>query len=506
MAFLARALWLRAMSAPAILICTLNARFSHAALGLRYLMANMGDLTSQAAIREFTINDQAAHIAERLLAESPRIIGFGIYIWNLNETLSVIGLLKAIAPDIKIVIGGPEVTHDYEHEAVVALADVLITGEADLTFATVCADLLAGKPVDKVVASPKPDIAAIKSPYHLYSDTDLANRIIYMEASRGCPFTCEFCLSSIENSVRAFPLEAFLLDMEDLLKRGCTTFKFVDRTFNLSPKTASTILLFFLDRWRDGLFLHFEMVPDRLPDVVKSLIEKFPAGAVQFEIGIQSFTPEVGALISRRMDRGRTEANFKWLRSNTGVHIHADLIIGLPGETVATFAESYDALSLLDPQEIQVGILKLLKGTPLIRHREPFAMRFNPQPPYDLLASRDFDFPTMQRLKRFARYHEMYVNSGKFRHGIARLIATQASPFFALLGFTDWLWTTTHQEHAFSQVRQYELIFTYLCQLEVPREEVTDLLAQDFLVNGTRKYLPEILRPAVEAAHGRTRT
>ena len=137
MAFLARALWLRAMSAPAILICTLNARFSHAALGLRYLMANMGELTSQAAIREFTINDQAAHIAERLLAESPRIIGFGIYIWNLNETLSVIGLLKAIAPNIKIVIGGPEVTHDYEHEAVVALADVLITGEADLTFATV---------------------------------------------------------------------------------------------------------------------------------------------------------------------------------------------------------------------------------------------------------------------------------------------------------------------------------------------------------------------------------
>jgi hypothetical protein len=466
----------------------------------------MGELSAQSAIREFTINDQPAHIVERLLAESPRIIGFGIYIWNLHETRRVIGLLKAIAPHIKIIIGGPEVTHDYEQETVVALADVLITGEADLTFTKVCADLLAEKPVDKVVASPKPDVAAIKSPYHLYSDSDLANRIIYMEASRGCPFTCEFCLSSIENSVRAFPLELFLQDMDDLLKRGCTTFKFVDRTFNLSPKTASAILQFFLDRWRDGLFLHFEMVPDRLPDPVKALIEKFPPDVVQFEIGIQSFTPEVGVLISRRMDRGRTEANFKWLRAHTGVHIHADLIVGLPGETLASFAESYDALYLLDPQEIQVGILKLLKGTPLIRHREPFAMRFNPEPPYDLLASRDFDFACMQRLKRFARYHEMYVNSGKFKHGISRLMATQASPFYALLGFCDWLWTTTHQEHAFSQVRQYELIFAYLCSLAVPREEVTTLLAQDFLANGTRKYLPEILRPAVESVQGRSRS
>ncbi len=493
------------MDAQAIILSTLNARFSHAALGLRYLLANMGELASQTTIREYTINDQPAHIVEKLLAEKPAIIGFGVYIWNLHETRRVIGLLKQIAPHIKIIIGGPEVTHDYEDEPLVNLVDVLITGEADLTFATICAELLAGKPVTKIVESPKPDVATLKLPYHLYTDKDLAHRIIYMEASRGCPFTCEFCLSSIENTVRAFPLEHFLTAMEDLLARGCNTFKFVDRTFNLSPRVASAILEFFLNRWRDGLFLHFEMVPDRLPDPVKALIERFPEGAVQFEIGIQSFTPEVGQLISRRMDRGRTEANFKWLRAHTGVHIHADLIVGLPGETLASFAASYDALYLLDPQEIQVGILKLLKGTPLKRHREPFSMRYNPEPPYDLLASRDFDFPTMQRLKRFARYHELFVNSGKYKNGLAQLMATQTSPFTALLGFCDWLWDTTHQEHAFSQVRQYELMHSYLIHVGVTTETATQLLAQDFLANGTRKYLPEILRPAVEA-HGRSRT
>jgi radical SAM superfamily enzyme YgiQ (UPF0313 family) len=486
------------MPATDILLCTLNARYSHASLGLRYLLANLGDLQPRAAIREFTIHDQPARIVEKLLADSPRIIGFGIYIWNLIETRRVVGILKQVAPEVRIVIGGPEVTHEHVNEPLAALADVLITGEGDLTFKTVCDDLLARRPVAKVVDSPKPDLAQVVLPYHLYSDDDLKHRIIYMEASRGCPFTCEFCLSSIEDGVRQFPLDAFLAAMDDLLARGCRTFKFVDRTFNLSPRISAAILQFFLDRWRDGLFLHFELVPDRLPDALKALIARFPADAVQFEIGIQSFTPQVGELISRRMDRGRTETNFKWLRSASGVHIHADLIIGLPGETPESFAASYDALHLLDPQEIQVGILKLLKGTPLVRHREPFAMRFNPEPPYDLLASRDFDFATMQRLKRFARYHELFVNSGKFKGGIARLISTQSSAFAALSAFADWLWATTTQEHALSQVRQYELFHAYLLTIGVQADEATAILAQDFLVTGSKKYLPEILRPAVE--------
>jgi radical SAM superfamily enzyme YgiQ (UPF0313 family) len=493
------------MSEKAIILSTLNARYSHASLGLRYLLANMGELQSQTEIREFTINDQPVHIVEKLVQANPHIIGFGVYIWNLHETHRVIKLLKQVAPEITIIIGGPEVTHDYHDAAIVASADVLITGEADLTFAPVCRDILAGKTVEKIIASPKPDVANLVLPYALYSDTDLQRRIIYMEASRGCPFTCEFCLSSIEDGVRAFPLEPFLAAMDNLLSRGCTTFKFVDRTFNLSPRIASSILQFFLERWRDGLFLHFEMVPDRLPDAVKTLIEKFPKDAIQFEIGIQSFTPEVGVLISRRMDRGKTEANFKWLRAHTGVHIHADLIIGLPGETLDSFAASYDALFLLDPQEIQVGILKLLKGTPLIRHQQPFAMRFNPDPPYDLLASRDFAFPLMQRLKRFARYHELFVNSGKFTQGIARLVATSTSPFRTLLAFADWVWDTTGQEHAIAQVKQYELFHRYLCVVGCEHQEATDVLAADFLSNNTRKYLPEILRGAVETA-GRTRS
>jgi radical SAM superfamily enzyme YgiQ (UPF0313 family) len=499
-----------------IILSTLNARFTHASLGLRYLLANMGDLEAETAIREFTINDAPGAIAEKLLAEQPEIIGFGVYIWNLNETTSVVSIIKRVAPRIRIIIGGPEVSFEYDGVPLVDLCDVLITGEADFTFRDTCRKLLTGDSpsaglrasVGKVVASAKPDVAGLVFPYDRYSDDDLRQRIIYVEASRGCPYTCEFCLSSVDNGVRAFPLEPFLAQMKKLLERGCSTFKFVDRTFNLSPRVASAILSFFKDHWRDGVFLHFEMVPDRLPDAIKDLIAWFPDGAVQFEIGIQSFTPAVGELISRRMDEGRTAANLTWLKQHTRVHIHADLIIGLPGETLQSLGDSFDKLWWLRPHEIQVGILKRLKGTPIGRHAPAFGMSFNAEPPYDILQSNAFPFALMQRLKRFARYFELYVNSDKFARGIDQLIDLRPpSPFNALLEFSDWLWATTGQEHAISQKRLYELLGSYLIdRLGAESSAVIEGLSADFLAQGTVKYLPEFLRPAVEAGRRKARS
>ncbi len=514
-----------------IILTTLNARHSHASLGLRYLMANLGELEAHASLREFTINDNLGWVAEQLIALSPRIIGFGVYIWNLRETTKVVAIIRRVAPGVRIVVGGPEVSHEHEHEPLVAMSDVLIVGEADLAFPPVCAALLEGRAVPKVVRAPKPAPASISFPYARYTDDDLRHRIIYVEASRGCPFTCEFCLSSIENGVRSFPLEGFLAELDGMIRRGCRVFKFVDRTFNLGITSSSAILAFFLERWprdpagtligpdpqarvADGLpangsfFLHFEMVPDRLPDALKDLLARFPRGSLQLEVGIQSFTPRVGELISRRMDRAKTEDNLRWLR-DAGIHVHADLIIGLPGETVDSFADSFDALWRLGPGEIQVGILKLLKGTPLARHREPFAMAFNPEPPYDILKNRDLDFPTMQRLKRFARYFELYANSGRFARGVGLLMSGGASPFRAFLEFSDRLWSTTHQEHAISQTRQYELIGEHLRTVgQLSAQTVIAALAQDFLDHGQRKHLPEFLRPTVESGRrdGRARS
>src|SRR6185295_16549237 len=215
----------------------------------------------------------------------------------------------------------------------------------DFKFAEVCSAILAGnRPAQKVIPAELPDMNRIVLPYGLYTNDDIAHRVVYVEASRGCPFTCEFCLSSLDIPVRAAPLDLFLAALDRLLARGATQFKFVDRTFNLNLATSRAILEFFLERWRDGLFVHFEMIPDRLPDALREVIAKFPPGALQFEVGIQTFDEATAKNISRRQNYTKLEDNLRYLRASTGVHVHADLIAGLPGETVESFGRGFDRL------------------------------------------------------------------------------------------------------------------------------------------------------------------
>jgi radical SAM superfamily enzyme YgiQ (UPF0313 family) len=482
---------------PDILLSTLNAKFIHASFGLRYLMANLGDLQSRAEIAEFEIKQTPLEIVEALLARQPSIIGLGVYIWNARPTLEVVALLKRLRPRIRIVLGGPEVSYETENQEIVALADHTITGEADLAFANLCRTLLQSPapttPPPRILHAPLPDLAQLRLPYAHYTAQDIAHRVLYIEASRGCPFTCEFCLSSLEIPVRQFPLERFLASLEDLLQRGATQFKFVDRTFNLNLAVSRAILRFFRERWREGLFLHFEMIPDRLPEALREEIAWFPAGSVQLEIGIQSFNPEVCALISRRQDLVRTAENFRYLRESTGVHIHADLIVGLPGETVESFGAGFDRLLALGPQEIQVGILKRLRGTPIIRHDDAWAMRYSPMPPYEILENRLLDFPTVQRLRRFARYWDMVANSGRFTLSLPLVWAGAASPFQRFLAFSDWLHAQLRQTHAIAHDRLAQALLRWLIEENgVPQASANQAMAEDWRRLG-RRDLPEWL-------------
>ena len=283
-----------------ILLSTLNARYAHASLGLRYLQANMGTLQDQTRLKEFVIGTRVADIVEKLLAEKPRIIGFGVYIWNVNDINEVVALLKLLSPEIVIILGGPEVSYEFGEQAVVKHADYVITGWGDITFPKLCDAVLHGpKPLMKIHAGEQPPVDQIALPYALYSDEDIAHRTLYVEASRGCPFKCEFCLSALDKTAWPFELDRFLAEMEALYQRGARVFKFVDRTFNLNVKTSLRILQFFLDKLNaypdDPVFAHFELVPDHLPEALKERIQQFPSGALQFEIGIQSFNPEVQA-------------------------------------------------------------------------------------------------------------------------------------------------------------------------------------------------------------------
>ena len=469
---------------PDIVLTTLNAKYIHAAFGLRYLLANLGELQSRACLVEFDINQRPLDIAEVLLAREPRIIGFGVYIWDVTETLEVVSAIRRVSPQTTIILGGPEVSYEWETQPIVALADYIITGEADLKFAEVCGQLLRGqKPANKIIPAELPDVARLTLPYDLYNEDDIAHRIIYVEASRGCPFTCEFCLSSLDIPVRQFPLEKMLSELQRLIARGVKQFKFVDRTFNLNLNVSRALLQFFLERYEPGMFFHFEMVPDRLPEPLREVIAKFPAGTLQFEVGIQTFNEETGALIKRRQNYARLEENFRFLRGETGVHIHADLIVGLPGESVESFAAGFDRLVALRPQEIQVGILKRLRGTPISRHDEEWEMRYGAQPPYEILQNKLISFAEMQRLRRFAKYWELVGNSGNFvesgrllwngapASGPARTVEhlghaglETGAPFASFLAFSDWLFARVRRTDTIALLRLMQWLFEFLVQ------------------------------------------
>jgi radical SAM superfamily enzyme YgiQ (UPF0313 family) len=484
---------------PDIVLATQNAKWIHASFGLRCLRANLGPLRERSAIREFEIGQRPVDVAEQILAESPRIVGLGVYVWNAAPALQLVRILKQVRPEVQVVLGGPEVSHETDDQPICALADHVVRGEADLAFRDVCATLLAGGTPPHVVDAPLPHFAELASPYDEYTDADIAHRVVYVESSRGCPFTCEFCLSALDVPVRKADIAVFLAQMERLLARGVRHFKFVDRTFNLGIATAAAILRFFRERWQPGLFLHFELIPDRLPDELRAEIAAFPPGALQFEVGVQTLDDATSERISRRQDVGRMADNLQWLRVATGAHVHADLIVGLPGEDEATFARGFDRLWAMGPHEIQVGILKRLRGTPIVRHDREHGMAYAAEPPYEVLQTRVLPFASMQRLKRFARFWDVVGNSGNWNETL-RLLLAGPSAFAAFLAFAEWLHARTRATSGIALHRLAALLWQWLVdERRLPRDVAGAAMAADY-ERCARHDWPEFLRPFVTAA------
>ena len=463
-----------------IVLSTLNARYMHTAFGLRYLYANLAELQDSACIEEFTIQQRAIDIAEKLLKHEPKIIGFGVYIWNVSEVTKTVKILKQISPETIIVLGGPEVSQLPDKPAVVDIADYVVMGAAEKSFRELCQFILSGnKPLAREIQSDELALDKIQLPYKYYSDDDIKNRLIYVEASRGCPFKCEFCLSSLDKTSKPFELGLFLDEMDMLYQRGARNFKFIDRTFNLKVSSSIAILEFFLQRMTDDLYLHFEVVPDNLPDKLKAVIQKFPYHTLQFEVGVQTFDENIQALISRKQNNIKTCDNLRWLRQETHAYIHADLIFGLPSDTLTNFAKSFDKLVELNPHEVQLGILKRLRGVPLNRHNEEYQLRYNPEAPYNILRTRDIDFETMQRVNRFARYWDMIANSGRFKYTLPLILG--GTPFDGFMKLSDSLYKTVGTTWKISLQRLFVLIYEDLKSREGVNENILfEALEKDY--------------------------
>jgi hypothetical protein len=475
-----------------IILSTLNSRYTHSAIGLRYLYANLKEFQSDTKILEFSINDALQSVAEKLLDENPDIIGLGVYIWNASEIHELIHILKKISPQTIIVLGGPEVTYE-PFRVDFSLADYIIQGEGDLAFYELCNNITTGKTSERIIRMSIPDLKSITLPYQYYSDHDIANRYIYVEISRGCPFECEFCLSSMDEKVRAFELDTVLGEFEKLWQRGARNFKFVDRTFNLNMKAANKILDFFLEK-EPPYFAHFEVIPDHFPASLREKIKRFPHGALQLEIGIQTLNLEIANNISRNLKLDKIKENISFLENETTAHIHLDLIVGLPGESLESFGRNLDELMRLSSCEIQIGILKKLSGTHINRHDIEHGMVYSDIPPYDILKNKQLSFKDIQIMKRFARFWDLYYNSGNFKKSLS-LLWKDESVFENFYAFSLWIYAQTDSTWKISLPRLGELLFTYLTQQKkIAKEDVAEPMLGDLLKLKGRA-IPTYLKP-----------
>jgi radical SAM superfamily enzyme YgiQ (UPF0313 family) len=323
-----------------------------------------------------------------------------------------------------IIMGGPEVSQLPPDAPIFDFADYRIRGEGELSFRALCNRLLTNTAMPEKSAATKS--AMPKMAYNLYTEEDLQKKLIYVESSRGCPYACAFCLSSVdaETGVREFPLDEFLAQMEALIQRGARRFKFLDRTFNYNIKRAIIIMEFFLDRLQPEMFVHFEMAPSRISEELIAVMRRFPANALRLEIGIQTVNPQTAAAICRAVNPEKELDALCRITRQTKAIVHADLIAGLPHEDIVSFAAGFDKLYAAGPAEIQLGILKCLPGTAIARDAERYGIRYAYDPPYEVIQTDALSKEALDRIKNFARFWELIVNRNPFPDLLPAILCT----------------------------------------------------------------------------------
>lgn len=425
-----------------VVLATLNAKFIHTSLALRCLKAYSAS-EFDIDIAEYTIKDPAMNIVGDLFARDPDIIGFSCYIWNIEETITIIDMLRKIKPSLRIVLGGPEVSYDtgFWMERL-SQVDYIVVGEGEETFHHLLTELrdtqkfhmVFGLAYRKrsadgtqqiVINPPRPklDLAALPTPYRFAEDIPtLASRVVYFETSRGCPFSCQFCLSSIEVGVRYFDIERTKADLLYLIDSGAKLIKFVDRTFNIKRDYALEIFRFLIENHRGTVF-QFEITADIMrPEVLDYLAEHAPPGIFRFEIGVQSTNDITNEAVQRRQNFTKLTRTVTKVKESGKIDQHLDLIAGLPHEDYNTFRKTFNDVFELRPEELQLGFLKMLRGTGMRLDADKYGYIYMDRAPYEMLGNDLLPFSDLVRIKRVEDVLEKYWNAHRMDHALLYLV------------------------------------------------------------------------------------
>jgi radical SAM superfamily enzyme YgiQ (UPF0313 family) len=493
-----------------ILLTTLNSKFIHSSLALRYLRAFCADKSFDVRLREFTINDPLDLVTGEIFREGADIVAFSVYIWNIDETLRVARRIKKVKKDTTIIMGGPEVSYDSREVMTLnPFIDFIVRGEGEITFRKLMEYLAEGKgdvgEIDGITFRKGDmvfdnrerelikDLSTIPFPYQ--EEEDLENRIVYYEASRGCPFRCQYCLSSTIKGVRFMPLDRVKDDLVRLVKLGVKQVKFVDRTFNCNPDFALEIFRFLIELGGKTNF-HFEISADLLNEDLVEVLKTAPPGLFQFEVGVQTTNVKVLKEICRKTSLPLLFRNVMEIKKTENIHQHLDLIAGLPGENMTSFAKSFNEVINLKPDMLQLGFLKLLKGSGIRERAKEYGYIYNEEPPYEVLGNKWMGYRDLLRLKLIEEVLEYYYNSHRFNNTIEYVLRHKfSSPFEFFLDLSEfWEQNGLHLvKH--SAKKLYSLLYNYLTgKLGVPVEIINGLLKFDFLLSEKALVLPDPIK------------
>jgi anaerobic magnesium-protoporphyrin IX monomethyl ester cyclase len=487
---------------PAMLtiLTTLHSKYIHASLALPCLAAACGSDCGEVRICEFTVHEPKEQILAALLAPQPDVIAFSVYIWNRAATLELIAALAVVRPELRIVVGGPELSWESDdllndHPGISAL----IRGEGEIPFPALLAAWARGEngagtpnlllrcgnePCEGPFVAPPDDLDALPSPFAA-GRVDLTRGLVYYESSRGCPYNCAFCMSALDPTVRSFSLDRIKADLKILLDAEVPVIKFVDRTFNYDRARSRAIWEFILRHNRKSRF-HFEIGAHLLEEESLALLATVPAETFQFEIGVQSTLPATLAAISRNADLEKLERNVRRLRAATKIHLHLDLIYGLPAEGYDDFLASLDRVAQLHPHELQIEPVKLLPGAPLRRDAESLDIAFDPHPPYSVLSTPLLDYNALEKLRGISRLLDLLVNSHKFSKTIAGLTTRHGSLAASLEALESYWRQHDYFRHP---VGLREVFLRVADHLRKEAPHLLDSLARDLL--GSERIAPE---------------
>ena len=492
-----------------VVLVAINSKYIHSNLAVYNLAAYAGKGPFDVAIREFTINQPEEKILMDLFEEDADIYCFSTYIWNREMVVRISRELKKVAPKRKLFYGGPEVSYDAEKflEAH-AFADLVMKGEGEETFRELlfaAADNRDFGNVDGITYRDGKDIKAnpwrnvmdlTKVPfiYRDFVDTDLfRNKIIYYETSRGCPFRCSYCLSSVDKKLRFRDLERVKEELQFFLDRKVPQVKFVDRTFNCVKKHALEIWKYISAHDNGVTNFHFEISADLLDEEMLQVLKEMRKGLVQLEIGVQTTNPDTLRAIKRTAKTKRIRQNVSAIKSGGNIHQHLDLIAGLPFEDYQSFQNSFDEVFAMAPDQLQLGFLKVLAGSDMALNRETYGLVYSDMPPYEVLETKWLSYRDIIRLKGVENMVEVYYNSGQFTCAIRELSALYESPFRLFEDLAAFMKTRGVFEKKHSREARFAALYAFAVEMFPAQEKrFREKLACDFYLRENAKRRPEI--------------